>query len=379
MPDSSASSATPAAPITLESIELAGDFRAMGEAFGEAYRSETQALCALRLDAATRYAAARGQHVNERDILALAESCLPITQAFDPQGYDEFAGIARGAGVTEATLLAMQGLTDLRDVLSLGPPPDGEGCTSFVVAPDRSATGQLLVGQNWDLEADNMPFIRLVRRRPTTSPETCPETWSLTLTGCLSLIGINAFGIAVGNTNLRMNDARVGVPYLSIIHRALREPSRESAASVIQSAPRAGGHYYYVAGADEVASMIDCSATAHASTVVAAGVAARCNHPLDGDIAARQYEPPAPSSLYRQDRMAALLAGDELLTIGELRSFLADREGGDNRICRDNDPPPVSTNASVIIEPATRTIHACRSQADVGVWRSESLAPAAHP
>ena len=69
------------------------------------------------------------------------------TEAYDPQGYEEFLGIARGAHLTPEQCYVLMGLTDLGDALSWAPVE--EACSSFMIAQDRSATGHLLVGQRW--------------------------------------------------------------------------------------------------------------------------------------------------------------------------------------------------------------------------------------
>lgn len=352
-------------------VELEGSAAQMGEAFGEGCAAAIRELYALRLEAAIGFARRRGRVLSEADVLAFCRRCLPASRAYDPEGYAEFAGIARGAGLTEEQCFALQGFTDLRDGLAFGAAPEGCGCSSFVVAGDRSATGHLLAGQNWDLQTDNMPCVRLVHRRPACGP----ETWSLTLTGCLSLIGINAAGVAVGNTNLMTTDVRPGVQYLAVIHRALRAESAAEAAACIRDAPRAAAHYYSVAGRDGVAEGLECSACRHAVFRVVRGVLVHCNHALDPGIAALEAEPPGASSLHRQRRLTKLLESHQgPVGIGDLRRFLADHAGGERHaICR-HGYEGVSTNASVILCPETLEIHACRGQPHVGKWVTRRLA-----
>ena len=204
-------------------IELEGSPRRMGEDFGASCREQIRQLYELRLQALLASCRQSGSPRASREVLLIARECLAASAAYDPVGYAEFAGIARAAGITEEQCYVLQGLTDLRDLVSFTGPPDGEACSSFIVGADRSTTGTLLVGQNWDLRTDNMPYVRLVHRKP----DGAPETWSLTLTGCLTLIGINAEGIAVGNTNLQTTDVRTGVQYLTVLHRVLGATSLE--------------------------------------------------------------------------------------------------------------------------------------------------------
>jgi len=353
----------------------------MGEAFGEAYRDETHELFERRMENAIEQARLnRGRIFGVDEALSVAGSCLVATEEYDPDGFAEFLGIARGAAMSPERLFVTQGLTDFRDILAFADGiyndpavrPDAEGCSSFLVAPDRSQSGAVLAGQTWDLYTDNMPFIRLVRRRPNDAPETV----SLTLTGCLSLIGLNSEGIAVGNTNLCTRDARIGVQYLSVIHRALRSRNLGDAIASIAGAPRSAAHYYYVADAGGNAVGLECSATRYERFDVPNGVFVHCNHSLSDTI--RELEVPITedSTLARQSRLTDLL--DErktpLLDADVLRQALSDGHGDELGICRYRTGEfDVSTNAAVVMLPGDGTIHACRGQPDRGVWRTERV------
>ncbi len=346
-------------------IELNGSTKHMGEAFGEGCREEARELYAIRLESAIGFSKEQGRALSEEQVLNVARECLEPTRVYDASAYDEFAGIARGATITQEQCYVLQGLTDLRDILAFGPPPEGVGCSSFIIGADRSGTGNMLLGQNWDLQTNNMPYVRLVHRKPDDGP----ETWSLTLTGCLTLLGVNSEGIAVGNTNLQTTDARVGVQYLTVLHRALCSRTLAEAVESIRRAPRAGAHYYYAAGPDGEAVGMECSATRAVPFEVRSGLFVHCNHALAGEIAALETEAPTPSTVHRQDRLSQLLATHEgPIGVEDLKRLLSDHEGGEDRcICR-HDFEDASTNATVIMSPATREIHACRSQPHVGEW-----------
>src|SRR5690554_5965411 len=112
-------------------IDLAGTAAEMGRQFGEACRREIVDLYETRLGSAVQFAQRRGHRTLRREqILAVAEACLPSTRRYAPEGFEECAGIAEAAGLTPAQLFAMQGLTDIRDVLAFGGIPDTEGCSA---------------------------------------------------------------------------------------------------------------------------------------------------------------------------------------------------------------------------------------------------------
>jgi len=147
----------------------------MGEAYGEQLRAEIREFYSLRvLNALAQAKQFGGRKLDEGHLLAIADKSLSVSESYDPEGHAELVGIARAANLSVAQVFAMNGLTDLRDVLAWSSEVPGfEGCSSFLVQGDRTTDGQVLGGQTWDLATDNMPYVIGVHRRPTEGPETC--------------------------------------------------------------------------------------------------------------------------------------------------------------------------------------------------------------
>lgn len=350
-------------------IELKGNTKELGEQLGELTRLEIHELYELRLQSAIKFTRENAERVvSEEEILAVARQCLPVTEQYDAVGYDEFLGIARGANLSPEKLFVTQGLTDLRDVMAFSDNVSSEGCSSFIVDSTQTSQGKVLLGQNWDLQCNNMPYVRLIHRKPTTE---YPESWSLTLTGCLTLIGINSEGIAVGNTNLQTNDARIGLQYLSVLHRALRSRSFDEAAESISNAPRSGAHYYYLADRHGKAMGLECSATKAIPLSLENGMLVHCNHALHPDIAELEASEAGSSTCFRQTRLAGLIQNAApAISVENLKEMLSDHEGGADAICRHTENgEDVATNACVIMSPQTGEFHACRGHGHLGQWR----------
>ena len=123
-------------------LSFSGSPATIGAAFGEQCRAEIAELYAARLQNAVAQAKQHGgRDVSEDAVLAVARACVEPTRAHHPDGFAELEGIARGANMTVERVLAMNGLTDLRDVLAWG----GElealgGCSSFLVATPSAIT-----------------------------------------------------------------------------------------------------------------------------------------------------------------------------------------------------------------------------------------------
>jgi isopenicillin-N N-acyltransferase-like protein len=349
----------------LRVLHFEGTPARIGEAFGESCREAIAELYALRLENALAQALQYGgRRAREADLLALAGACLAASVAFHPDGAAELTGIARGARLTPERVLAMNGLTDLRDALAWGGPLEAAGgCTAFVVQRDRSADGRLWAGQTWDLGTDNLPYVVGVHRRPLRGP----ETWCITTVGCLSLMGMNAEGVAIGTTNLRTTDAGPGVPYLGLIHAALESGSAADAVRRIAAAPRAGGHAYTVADRFGEAFAVECTARRSRTIALRGGFHVHTNHCQVPEHQALEAELSFASSQARLARMQELLRDAEQIDAPFLERALADGANGKLAICRD-DFEGISTNAALVVSPEARVLRACQGLPSRASW-----------
>lgn len=350
--------------LELPVVEVAGSPRAMGRAHGEALREAIHEFVAERVRAGELFVRQR----RRGDFLATAAACLERLAAWDREGWEEHQGVAEGAAIDAVALYAAANLTDIRDVASFTPLADSEGCTTALVPAAWSATGAPLAGQTWDLNPPDVAWVVAIRRRPQQGPSTV----SITCAGCPSLMGINSEGLAFGTTNLKVHGVRIGIPYLSLLHRLARCRDRAEAAAVLERAPRAAAHTYWLADPSGVEDW-ECTA-AEACRRPGEQPLARTNHCLLAAHARLEDEPPTASSRARLARAAAALARAPI-AIADLQRLFADRSDGPDSINRyPEDGSGTATNACLIAEPARRLIHACRGPADRGRWIS--LAPA---
>ncbi len=344
-------------------IDLSGSHAAMGEAYGEAYRGEIAQLYALRVENALRQATQYGGGAtSEGDLLRLAAACLAASERFDPRGTAELRGIARGARLGAEQVLAMNGLTDLRDGLAWGERSEvgAEGCTAVIVQRDASADGRARLAQSWDLASDNSSFVVFVHRTPASGP----QTWSITTVGCQSLMSLSEAGLALGTTNLRTRDAGVGVPYLGLIHRALDEPDAASAARVIAGAKRAGAHSYLALDRAGAAAVVECTGKLAHTFVIEHGTHVHTNHCQVAAHIALEADTPRKSSEARLARMRELLAaGAGRIDAAFLRACYADPAGGSLAICR-QDFDGISTNAASVMTPESGELWGCAGVPD---------------
>lgn len=351
------------APYQLRSVELSGSPRAMGRAQGETLRAEIHRFVEGRFAALASYAARRGRPDIE-PFVALGAACRALAERWDPPGYEEHLGIAEAAGIDPDVLYAIANLTDVRDLLLLSDPKQDEGCSALLLPSKASATGRVVAAQTWDLNPSDLEFIVAIRRRP----ERGPGTWSITLVGCTTLIGMNEHGLACGTTNIKTRGSRIGVGYMSLMHRAIRERNLGDARRVFEEAPRAAAHTYWIAD-PEGAVELECTPELCLERPLGNAPVTRTNHCLAEAVVAQEGEAPTSSSVARLARLDALLATRERHDVASLRALFSDRSDGVDSINRyAEDGQPTATNAVVIMLPSERRIWACRGPADRGEW-----------
>ncbi len=363
----------------LERLLVSGSPRAMGRAQGEHWRDRIRAFLDVRFAAVSGYCTERGRASGASGLLEVGAESMGIAEAWDAVGMAEHRGIAEGAGVDVTRLYTATNMTDLRDVLLLPdvsllpdaplPPADAEGCSAVLVPAARAADGHAIAGQTWDLNATDVDFVVAVHRRPDEGP----ESWSVSCVGCLTLMGFNARGLAVGTTNIKTRDARPGAGYLSVLHRLARCASVDEAEAVFATAPLAGAHTYWMADAERQVEW-EASPSARVARDTAGGPICRTNHCISDAHAAMQGEPTSDSSAQRFEVLAAALSADQV-SVDDVRALFGDRSRGVLSVNRyPEDAQGTATNACFVAVPALRRLHACRGPADRGVWHTLGFA-----
>ena len=349
-------------------VVVSGTPEAMGRAQGEALTAEIQRFIPMRLAAAATYMADIGGG-DVDDLLATGRACYRVFQSWDPAAAAEHDAMARAAGVDSATLFTAGNMTDIRDVVLVGDPgkhpADPEGCSAVLLPGEWTDDGEVLIGQTWDLNPEDLDYVVAIQRQP----EQGPRTWSVTVTGAPSLIGMNELGLCVGTTNVKTRGAGVGVGYLNVLHRALNQSTFEAAAAVIETAPRAGAHVYWIADAKRFVEW-EATPASFVRRTSEEGAIGRTNHCLVPKHSALEGEPASDSSRARLSRIESWLQSRRR-TVDQLQALFHDRQDGVDSINRyPEDDQGTATNSVVLFEPSRRRLQACRGPADRGRWQT---------
>jgi isopenicillin-N N-acyltransferase-like protein len=299
-------------------LELVGDGRARGTAYGRAARQDILANMATYEERLTRSGLAW------RDARAMSRKYLTAIESFDPDLLSELEAIAVAARVEVEDLLVLNARTSLLYNL-----PDD--CTSIALVSTGNDRCDVL-GQNWD----NMARLRPVLLRVT--PPGGPTAMTLTEAGTLAKIGFNEAGIGVCVNGLGRpgTPADGSIPLFIFLRRLLSTRSLDVALDLILSHHRDAPHNFLVASRDEGAVDIETLYTEAEVLPAESHGVVHTNHVLGDRL--RRIDPREPSrnSVLRFQRASDILrsSGPRERTPERVLAVLSDHANKPDSICR---------------------------------------------
>jgi isopenicillin-N N-acyltransferase like protein len=196
----------PAVPVPL--IEISGEPRERGRAYGESAREQVALSVAYYQEA---FAASSG--LGWADVLAEAAQWRPVVAAAAPHLLAEMDGIAEGAGRRPEEILALNARGEIVRSgdsafgAAARPAAAGEtdGCSSFALLPEATASGHVYCGQNWDWREATEATVVLVRVVQPPKPTVIMQVEA----GQVGRHGVNSTGLALNANGL---DGAFGTP-----------------------------------------------------------------------------------------------------------------------------------------------------------------------
>lgn len=202
---------------------------AWGRMHGEEFRAGIKELAEIRRELML----AKNPRLRS-SLEELSEAQWAASSAYAPTLMEEVEGIVQGSGLTRLDLVILNNYTDFRDIQL----PE-EGCSTVHVQNEHHT----LSGQTWDMHRSAKNYMCLIHSPAT---ENAPEMLSLSLVGCLALMGVNTHGLLVGVNNINTTNARAGILWPLYVRRLLREKTVSSARPFLEDAPVTSGHNYIV-------------------------------------------------------------------------------------------------------------------------------------
>lgn len=335
--------------MALPLVSVRGTPTECGEAYGTAAADRIQAnLAAYR----RRFAEQAG--LGAAEVAAAGEAFRDATVAQHRRIADMLDGVAGGAGVPRAELYALNARTEL-----LYGQPGGQECTAIGVLGTHTATGHLLLAQNWDWHPDQRQAVLLLE----TTDERGHRVLTLTEAGMLAKTGLNSSGVGQCLTMLACDrdgrTAPAGVPYHVLARATLEADSLGWALRAACRSPRNASINLLLGQAGDPVSgdpvtggeLIDLELVPgdvgwlHPDR----GLITHANHLESGLLVRDVQKEWGGSSLFRAARARRLLteAGGPLgagpaaagkVRLEDLLRVLRDHAGFPHAICRHHDP-----------------------------------------
>jgi isopenicillin-N N-acyltransferase-like protein len=277
--------------------------------------------------------------------------------AFRPAYLDEMRGLADGAGLDLADVLAINVRTEVMyaakarqaPLATRGPRPPAE-CSAFAVVPVPGGPATTLLGQNWDWLLHSAQTLIVLEARPDDGPAFV----TVVEAGLLAKAGLNSAGLGLV-TNALVTDADIGapgIPYHVLLRAILDCATVTEALNVLQAGTRSSSANYLIAHASGAALDVEAAPgdfTRLYPQFPAHGLLLHTNHFLSPRLSPVQDVSlwAIPSSAVRLQR---LLAGaTATATLEDFRTLLADHADYPHSICSHPDPDdhPLEQGATI--------------------------------
>lgn len=240
---------------------------------------------------------------------------------------------------------------------------NAEGCTTYVIGRKGTANGEILIGQNSDMEQQSIELGYILHLKPKDKPQVLIWTFG----GMIGYHGMNSAGVAIFENALSDGGAvppgRFAMPHYPVKRRILESSSLGEGLDLFRNIPLASNKNYVMC--DGAGAILDVEATTAGPELLrddGAGFLAHSNHFVCGRYAHKESQSSAiPDSLRRLDRINQLIKAKlGSITVDVMKTYLSDHSDYPVSICRHPEKPqrgPGRTVASMIAEPARRRIH----------------------
>jgi isopenicillin-N N-acyltransferase like protein len=296
--------------------------------------------------------------------------------AFRPAYLDEMRGIAEGAGLDLADVLAINVRSEVMYAAKARQAPLAERattrqppaeCSAFAVVPAPGASQPVtLVGQNWDWLLHSAQTMVVLEARQDDGPDFV----TVVEAGLLAKIGLNAAGLGLV-TNALVTDADIGapgLPYHVLLRAILDCATVTEALQVLQAGTRSSSANYLIAHASGAALDVEAAPgdfTRLYPLFPDRGLLLHTNHFLSPHFLSPGLHPAdlslwaMPSSAVRLQRLRA--GAETTATLDDFRGLLADHADYPRSICSHPHPDdhPLeqgATIASVLMDLTARRV-----------------------
>ena len=293
----------------------------------------------------------------------------------NPEYADEMAGIAAGADLSLTEIAMLNARYELTygvfgsEAQTLNQPAvlDQEGCTSFGLLPEMTASGNTMIGQNWDWLQKLQGHVFVMRvKRSSEAGKGKPDFVGFTeagIAGCK--MGVNAAGIGLCvNGLVTRRDGANGFrkPFHVRCKEILDAWTFDKALLPVVQTDRCCSTNFLIGHAEGEIINIEATPDYCSYMYPQNSVVTHANHLVSETRIASEFERIAPHSLYRANRLERLLRHSSQIGIDTIHNLLSDHFSRPASICRHPDmtlpePKRVISVTAAAIDLNARTIY----------------------
>ncbi len=341
-------------------VEVGGVPRELGRQIGEAARDEVRGFAEIALERVNKTV-----KISRDEALDTCRRSEAYVADYAPDMLEELRGISDSSGIDFDDLMLLQVRNQLRS-------EEDAGCTSFAVAPQKSAEGLSIVGQNWDNDPALDPFNIVLTRRPAGKP----ALMNITQAGLIAYIGLNDQGIGVCMNTLPAPSRTLGVPHYFTVREIYEQTSLDNAVQAVRRAQRAIPANIILATPQGPADLE--VTTDHVHILRDEQLVVHTNHCLHPELIAINKDfPELIESGPRKLRIEHLLGPKRSLRIEEMQAALRDHDNHPLSICRHANEHPENgfwvSVFSVVIEADQGRMHLSRGNPCEAPYETYSL------
>lgn len=281
---------------------------------------------------------------------------------FAPHYLEEMRGIADGANVAVEDIIMINARTEViakarAEKNEKAELAGSDGCTAALIMKERSATGNLIHGQNWDWRAECVETSIVLRSRSDHGP----DILTFVEAGGLSRSGLNSAGISITANYLECDRdfTQIGVPLSLIRRKVLEQEHFAMAIKTVATTPKSCSNNIMIGMKQGFG--IDFECTTNEAFPVYIGpdnLIVHANHWVSTVAQTKLVDTGrsgSPESQYRDYRVRTLLNKKEKLDRADLKQALFDNFGTPYSVCRPPRPGHHDTLSAtvgmVVMEP----------------------------
>lgn len=331
-------------------VEAAGSPRELGIQHGEQARLKITGFVGWLCET---------MRLRQAELVRQAARFKPLFEKHCPALLEEIAGLAEGAAIPFEAAMACQ----LRGELLKH--STAEACTTFVLGPQATSAGEVLIGQTSDMDAEMRDFAYVLHLRPDDGPEVIMWTFG----GMLGYHGMNTHGVAHFANSLGGGPGwRPGLSHYPLKRLMLQQRSLTDVRHLLNEYPvSSNGNYVLCDGTGGILDIELTSLGAFEITDNGEGFIAHSNHFLCSPHACSEnHAASLPDSFPRLNRIRSLISQQAgSLDVEAMKKILADHDGHPVSICRhphdgpgdDVLPSSGRTVAAIVAQPGSGRFH----------------------